>query len=111
MDGGLAAGELDDAAGHRALVDLDIDVRLPSDPPEPTGPGHAALLTRLLPSLDARSRELAEATVLGGLLGDSSVLVIDDDAHRADPSLAFALARLSTDDFSPTPIPLNGASA
>ncbi len=25
------------------------------------------------------------------------------DAHRADPSLAFALARLSHDDHSPTP--------
>jgi len=25
------------------------------------------------------------------------------DAERADPSLAFALARLSTDDHSPTP--------
>ena len=25
------------------------------------------------------------------------------DAHRADPSLAFALARLNTDDASPTP--------
>jgi len=25
------------------------------------------------------------------------------DAHRADPSLAFALARLSPDDHSPTP--------
>ena len=26
-----------------------------------------------------------------------------DDAHRADPGLAFALARLSHDDHSPTP--------
>ncbi len=29
--------------------------------------------------------------------------VLVHDAHRADPSLAFALARLNTDDFSPTP--------
>jgi 2-oxoglutarate/2-oxoacid ferredoxin oxidoreductase subunit beta len=29
--------------------------------------------------------------------------VLVHDAHRADPSLAFALARLSTDDQSPTP--------
>ena len=30
--------------------------------------------------------------------------VLVHDAHRADPSLAFALARLSTDDASPTPV-------
>ena len=29
--------------------------------------------------------------------------ILVHDAHRADPSLAFALARLNTDDFSPTP--------
>ncbi len=29
--------------------------------------------------------------------------VLVHDAHRADPSLAFALARLNTDDHSPTP--------
>ena len=29
--------------------------------------------------------------------------VLIHDAHRADPSLAFALARLNTDDVSPTP--------
>ncbi|MFM7253735.1 MAG: 2-oxoacid:ferredoxin oxidoreductase subunit beta [Ilumatobacteraceae bacterium] len=33
--------------------------------------------------------------------GESSLLV--HDAHRADPGLAFALARLSHDDHSPTP--------
>ncbi|MFM2183958.1 MAG: hypothetical protein RJB61_2252 [Actinomycetota bacterium] len=34
-------------------------------------------------------------------VGESSLLV--HDAHRADPGLAFALARLSHDDHSPTP--------
>ena len=29
--------------------------------------------------------------------------ILRHDAQRADPSLAFALARLSTDDHSPTP--------
>jgi 2-oxoglutarate/2-oxoacid ferredoxin oxidoreductase subunit beta len=38
--------------------------------------------------------EVAEA-------GEDAILV--HDAHRADPSLAFALARLSHDDHSPTP--------
>jgi 2-oxoglutarate ferredoxin oxidoreductase subunit beta len=34
-------------------------------------------------------------------VGEDAILV--HDAHRTDPSLAFALARLSTDDRSPTP--------
>jgi 2-oxoglutarate/2-oxoacid ferredoxin oxidoreductase subunit beta len=34
-------------------------------------------------------------------VGEAAILV--HDAHRVDPSLAFALARLSTDDSSPTP--------
>jgi 2-oxoglutarate ferredoxin oxidoreductase subunit beta len=34
-------------------------------------------------------------------VGLDAILV--HDAHRADPSLAFALARLSHDDHSPTP--------
>ncbi|MCB0999740.1 MAG: 2-oxoacid:ferredoxin oxidoreductase subunit beta [Acidimicrobiales bacterium] len=34
-------------------------------------------------------------------VGEDAILV--HDAHRVDPSLAFALARLSTDDHSPTP--------
>jgi 2-oxoglutarate ferredoxin oxidoreductase subunit beta len=34
-------------------------------------------------------------------VGEDSLLV--HDAHRADPGLAFALARLSHDDHSPTP--------
>ena len=34
-------------------------------------------------------------------VGEDSLLV--HDAHRDDPSLAFALARLSHDDHSPTP--------
>ena len=34
-------------------------------------------------------------------VGEENVLV--HDAHRSDPGLAFALARLSTDDHSPTP--------
>jgi len=34
-------------------------------------------------------------------VGEDALLV--HDAHRADPSLAFALARLSSDDHSPTP--------
>ena len=34
-------------------------------------------------------------------VGEDQLLV--HDAHRADPSLAFALARLNTDDHSPTP--------
>ena len=34
-------------------------------------------------------------------VGEDAILV--HDAERADPSLAFALARLSTDDHSPTP--------
>jgi 2-oxoglutarate ferredoxin oxidoreductase subunit beta len=34
-------------------------------------------------------------------VGEDAILV--HDAHRTDPSLAFALARLSTDDHSPTP--------
>jgi 2-oxoglutarate ferredoxin oxidoreductase subunit beta len=34
-------------------------------------------------------------------VGEAALLV--HDAHRADPSLAFALARLSHDDHSPTP--------
>jgi 2-oxoglutarate ferredoxin oxidoreductase subunit beta len=35
-------------------------------------------------------------------VGEDAILV--HDAHRPDPSLAFALARLSHDDHSPTPI-------
>ena len=35
-------------------------------------------------------------------VGEDAILV--HDAERDDPSLAFALARLSTDDHSPTPI-------
>ena len=35
-------------------------------------------------------------------VGEDALLV--HDAHRDDPSLAIALARLSTDDHSPTPI-------
>jgi 2-oxoglutarate ferredoxin oxidoreductase subunit beta len=35
-------------------------------------------------------------------VGEEAILV--HDAHRPDPSLAFALARLSHDDHSPTPI-------
>jgi 2-oxoglutarate ferredoxin oxidoreductase subunit beta len=34
-------------------------------------------------------------------VGEDAILV--HDAHRHDPSLAFALARLSHDDHSPTP--------
>ena len=34
-------------------------------------------------------------------VGEDAILV--HDAERADPSLAFALSRLSTDDHSPTP--------
>ena len=34
-------------------------------------------------------------------VGEDALLV--HDAHRSDPSLAFALARLSSDDHSPTP--------
>jgi 2-oxoglutarate ferredoxin oxidoreductase subunit beta len=34
-------------------------------------------------------------------VGEDALLV--HDAHREDPSLAFALARLSHDDHSPTP--------
>ena len=34
-------------------------------------------------------------------VGEDAILV--HDAHRADPSLAFALSRLNTDDHSPTP--------
>ena len=35
-------------------------------------------------------------------VGEENILV--HDAHRDDPSLAFALARLSHDDHSPTPV-------
>src|SRR4029453_18770264 len=35
-------------------------------------------------------------------VGEENILV--HDAHREDPSLAFALARLSRDDHSPTPV-------
>jgi 2-oxoglutarate/2-oxoacid ferredoxin oxidoreductase subunit beta len=45
---------------------------------------------------DGQLRIVAVADV-----GEDALLV--HDAHRADPSLAFALARLSTDDRSPTP--------
>jgi hypothetical protein len=53
---------------HAFLDEIGLDVPLPSEPPAPEGAGHAALLTRLLPPLAARSRDLAEAAVLGGLL-------------------------------------------
>src|SRR5262245_58307343 len=53
---------------HAFLDELGLDVALPAAAPPPDGPGHAALLTRLLPPLAELSRPLAEATVLGGLL-------------------------------------------
>jgi hypothetical protein len=53
---------------HRFLDDIGLEAALPPEPPVPGGAGHAALLTRLLPALAARSRDLAEAVVLGGLL-------------------------------------------
>jgi 2-oxoglutarate/2-oxoacid ferredoxin oxidoreductase subunit beta len=45
---------------------------------------------------DGQLRIVAVADV-----GEDALLV--HDAHRSDPSLAFALARLSSDDYSPTP--------
>ena len=53
---------------HAFFDDLGLDVELPADAPPADGPGHVALLTRLLPVLAQCSRPLAEATVLGGLL-------------------------------------------
>jgi hypothetical protein len=56
---------------RECLVDLGLAPQaswLPETPPDPGGPSHAALLTRLLPYLAAQSRELAEFVVLGGLL-------------------------------------------
>jgi len=79
---------------HAFLADLDVDVRLPSDVPEPGGPGHAALLTRLLPSLALRSRELADAAVLGGLLVQYGLRVGDDPAVAA--SILAEMERIRT---------------
>jgi hypothetical protein len=50
------------------LRELEVDVTLPATPDEAAARSHAALLARLVPRLAARSRELAEFTILGGLL-------------------------------------------
>ena len=45
-------------------------------------------------------RSVARSFALADVAADE---VLVHDEHRSDPSLAFALARLSTDDVSPTP--------
>jgi tetratricopeptide (TPR) repeat protein len=50
------------------LRELDVDVAVPATADEAAAGSHAALLARLVPRLALRSRELAEFTILGGLL-------------------------------------------
>ncbi len=65
-------GALDDARrGARIrefLRELEIDVAVPLSSSEADGATHAAVLSAILPRLAARSRELAEFAILGGLL-------------------------------------------
>ena len=77
----------DRAAGMReCLADLGLGAQaawLPETPPDLGGASHAALLTRLLPYLAARSRELAEFAVLGGVLIHYGLVVAEDPAAAA----------------------------
>lgn len=67
------------------LHELDAGVTLPATPPDAATGSHPALLARLLPRLAACSRELAEFTILGGLLTHYTL-----SAHR-DAEAAAAL--------------------
>jgi hypothetical protein len=79
---------------------------MPETPPEPGGPSHAALVTRLLPHLAARSRELAEFAVLGGLLIHYGLVAGDGTAAAA--ALASEIERLRIAyDLPPIPVSLH----
>jgi hypothetical protein len=68
------------------LADLGLGAQasaLPETPFEPGGPSHAGLLTRLLPHLAARSRELAEFVVLGGLVIHYGLVAADEPVAAA----------------------------
>jgi hypothetical protein len=84
-------GEGDDA-GRQARIreflrELEIDVAVPLAPSEGGGASHAAVLSAILPRLAARSRELAEFAILGGLLTHYALLARRD----ADTAAAMLL--------------------
>lgn len=81
-------GGLDDTSrGHRIrelLRELEIDAAVPLSPRDADGASHAAVLSAILPRLAARSRELAEFAILGGLLTQYALLARRDaDAAAA----------------------------
>jgi 2-oxoglutarate ferredoxin oxidoreductase subunit beta len=85
-------GAFEDITGREKRDDMLIDLR--HGEPVRFGKDHER---GVVADPDGQLRIVQVADV-----GEDSILV--HDAHRPDPSLAFALARLSHDDHSPTPI-------
>jgi tetratricopeptide (TPR) repeat protein len=69
------------------LREIEIDVAVPLSPGEDAAASHAAVLSAMLPRLAARSRELAEFAILGGLLTHYALLARRD----ADTAAAILL--------------------
>lgn len=69
------------------LRELAVEVPLPATAADAAAGSHAALLARLLPRLAACSRELAEFTILGGLLTHYTLSA----HHDADGAAALAV--------------------
>jgi 2-oxoglutarate ferredoxin oxidoreductase subunit beta len=84
-------GTFDEVTGREAREEMLIDLRH-GEPIRFGKDGHRGVVM----GTDGQLRIVEVADV-----GEDAILV--HDAQRADPSLAFALARLSHDDHSPTP--------
>ncbi len=84
-------GAFDDITGREQRPKMMIDLK--HGEPIRFGPDHER---GVVMGADGQLRLVDVADV-----GEDAILV--HDAHRHDPSLAFALARLSNDDHSPTP--------
>lgn len=71
-------------AGLQAFLrDVDVDVSIPAAPSDRGGVTHSGLLSAILPRLAARSRELAEFAILGGLLVHYGLLAPRDAVTAA----------------------------
>jgi hypothetical protein len=74
------------------LDEFDIDVAIPASPLDRGGITHAGLLSALLPRLVRHGRELAEFTILGGLLTHYAFAARTDGAAAA--ALVLEIERL-----------------
>jgi len=87
----VAGGALEEGGrGDRIrefLREIEVDIAVPLSPGEDAAASHAAVLSATLPRLAARSRELAEFAILGGLLTHYALLARRD----ADTAAAILL--------------------